>query len=596
MWKNPQELPIHLQPKKPSFRGISWVAIVTIVSIVVWWKSNSAFTILGVNISIPLPKNEQNPDSLCPIVNKLDPTNYIYNNFTLQKILHDEHFKNGSLKNLQKAVQVPTQIYDGMIIPNDSESSEKSSLDDRWKPFEVFHGYLKDTFPLVHKHLTLEKINKLGLVYTWEGSDSRKKPIMLAAHYDVVPVQPETLNQWTYPPFDGAYDGKYLYGRGVLDCKDLLVGLMETIELLLSEGSFEPQRTIILSFGYDEEAAGLGAEGISTHLLEKYGPSSFFQIIDEGETGFVEVEGDKYILPAISEKGHLNSILELYTPGGHSSVPPKHTSIGILSKVISLIEDEEFESIISNANPVLSHLQCVAEHSQTIDPLLRKTILKAHLNKNANRELLDYLSRDLLTKYTVTTSQAVDIIYGGVKSNALPEHASVLINHRIAVEESVASTREKVLSQVKTFAEQYDLGLVCDGEVILEKTEHGFFTYTTNEPLEPAPLTPVGDEIWDVYGGSLRYLYEDLISPGNNETYIFAPYIGTGNTDTKSYWDLTRNIFRYAPGIPNLDSNIHSVDEKLEFSSHLQIISFYYYYLQVVDQLADPKENIFGAQ
>ncbi|KAF7999535.1 hypothetical protein HF325_006211 [Metschnikowia pulcherrima] len=81
---------------------------------------------------------------------------------------------------------------------------------------------------------------------------------MLTAHYDVVPVQPETLNQWTFPPFDGAYDGRYVYGRGVSDCKDLLVGLLETVELLLSEDRFAPQRTIVLAFGYDEEAAGRG--------------------------------------------------------------------------------------------------------------------------------------------------------------------------------------------------------------------------------------------------------------------------------------------------------------------------------------------------
>lgn len=535
--------------------------------------------------------NDKNPDSLCPIVEKLNPEKYIYKSDTIDKVLHDESFRNQSIKKLLDSVRYPTQIYDDMVNPNVADTiDELYKIEPRWAEMEKFHGFLKETFPLVHKHLKLEKINKFALVYTWEGSDTEKKPIFLTAHYDVVPVQPETVNQWTYPPFTGGYDGKFVYGRGVSDCKDLLIGLLETVELLLSEDKFHPQRTIILGFGYDEEALGTGAQAISKHLIWKYGPDSIYQIIDEGNSGTTDYEGNTYILPATGEKGHLDSVIELFTPGGHSSVPPKHTSIGLLSKLVSEIEDKEFESILSNVNPVLNQLQCVAEHSSTVDKDLKKNILKANLNAEANGKVLDFLRNELLaSKYLVTTSQAVDIIEGGVKSNALPEHVSVLINHRIAIEESVASTGEKVVEQIVDFAKRYDLGVVYNGETIIEKTKNGYFNYSLVEPLEPAPVTPTGDEIWNVFGGSLRYLYEDLVFPERNDTFIFAPYISTGNTDTKSYWDLSRNIFRYAPGIETPNSNIHSIDEKLNFEGHTLIIAFYYYYLQVVDQLADPK-------
>lgn len=535
--------------------------------------------------------NDKNPDSLCPIVDKLNPKHYIYESDTIDKILHDATFRNQSMKKLLDSVRYPTQIYDDMINPNAAETVEELyKIEPRWAEMEKFHGFLEETFPLVHKHLKLEKINKFALVYTWQGSDSSKKPILLTAHYDVVPVQAETVDQWTYPPFTGGFDGKYLYGRGVSDCKDLLIGLLETIELLLSEDKFDPKRTIILGFGYDEEALGTGAFEISKHLISKYGSDSFFQIIDEGNSGLTEYEGNTYILPATGEKGHLDSVIELFTPGGHSSVPPRHTSIGLLSKLISKIEDKEFESIISNVNPVLNQLQCVAEHSPTVDKNLKKNILKAHLNSEANEKVLQFLTEELpLSKYLVTTSQAVDIVQGGVKSNALPEHVSVLINHRIAIEETVTSTARKVVDQIVEFANKYDLGVVFDGKILLEKTKNGYFNYSLVEPLEPAPVTPVGDEVWNVYGGALRFLYEDLVFPDKNETLIFAPYISTGNTDTKSYWDLTRNIFRYAPGLETPNSNIHSIDERLNFEGHTLIIAFYYYYLQVVDQLADPQ-------
>lgn len=571
------ELPIHLAAKQPSCHSrfakiaLACLALPTLFYYYHDWT-------IGMNMG------PSNPDSLCPIVEKIDLAKYTYESDTVATILHDEKFRNQSMEKLLSAVRYPTQVFDGMLNPNSADSlDELYDLEPQWAEFEKFHHYLNETFPLVHKHLKLEKINKFGLVYTWEGSNPEKKPIMLTAHYDVVPIQPATLDEWTFPPFEGGYDGKYVYGRGVSDCKDLLVGLMESVEILLSEGKFAPERTVILSFGYDEEAAGTGAQEIGKHLVAQYGKDSLFQIIDEGNSGYIEESGQKFILPATGEKGHLNSVIDIFTPGGHSSVPPEHTSIGYLAKLVALIEDKEFDSIITNVNPVLNQLQCVAEHSSTIDKSLKKNILNAHLDKSANAKVLEFMRQDLSSKYLVTTSQAVDIIAGGVKSNALPESATVLINHRIAVEETVASTGKKVLDQILAFAKKYDLGVIANDVVMKEKTKSGYINYVFNEPLEPAPITPVGDEIWNLFGGSLRHLYEDLVFPDKNDTFIVAPYISTGNTDTKSYWDLTPNIFRYSPGLPTPRGNIHSVDERLNFDGHLLVIAFYYYYLQVAD-------------
>lgn len=526
-----------------------------------------------------------NPDALCPAVPKIDSSKYNNNHKTIEKLLHDQYVRNASVDRLLNAVRIPTEIYDDMIDPSGAKTTkELFEKEPRWKPFAEFHQYLEKTFPLAHKHLKLEKINKFSLVYTWQGSNTDKKPLLLAAHYDVVPVQKETVDKWTFPPFEGGSDGTFLYGRGVSDCKNLLIGLLEAVEQLLGEGQFQPERTVILAFGYDEEALGFGAGAISEHLLLRYGEESILQIIDEGSAGFTEMAGRKFIIPATGEKGHLNSIIELYTPGGHSSVPPKHTAIGLLSRLIARIEDNEFSSIMTNANPVLSQLQCMAEHA-SIDSSLRKDILKAHLDVDANKRVLEYMSQTPLDKFLVTTSQAVDIVEGGVKSNALPEHASVLVNHRIAVEESVKSTSEKVLREIVDFAQKFDLGVIFENLVIVEPTEHGYFNYSLNEPLEPAPVTPRNDEVWDLFGGSLRHLYEDLVFPDNNETFVFSPYLDTGNTDTKSYWDLSKRIFRYSPGVPTPKGNIHSVDERTIIDGHMQLVAFYYYYLQVVDTL-----------
>lgn len=583
------ELPLHSKGASSSrkkvyslFIGINFILI--LCTLFSYGSDKSKPIKTPIDVFRTFMQEPHEPNSLCPIVPKIDPSDVLHDPDTINYILSDKSFHTSVRKKLLNAVKIPTEIFDGMENPQSVKSlKELYELDPRWKPFEKFHDYLEKTYPLVHKHLQLKKINKFGLVYTWKGKDTSKKPIMLTAHQDVVPVPHETIDQWTFPPFEGGFDGKYLYGRGVSDCKNLLIALMGTIELLLEEDKFKPQRTIILAFGYDEEAAGKGAEEISDYLVNKYGPDSILQIIDEGDEGYQEIEGVKLVLPATGEKGHLNSVIDLFTPGGHLSVPPKHTSIGIMSQLITKIEDKEFSPILTNNNPVLGQLYCLAEHSKILNKSIKGDILKAQIDQNANQRVVEYLSKDAETKYLITTSQAVDIIEGGVKSNALPEHVSVVVNSRIAVEENVNTVVSKLKADISTIADKFNLGLIIDNQEIIEPTEHGYFNYSLIESLEPAPVSPINGESWNIFGGSLRYLYEDLIFPDSNDTFIVAPFLSTGNTDTKSYWDLTRNIYRYQPSIATKNSNIHSIDEKLDFEGHFHIIAFYYYYLQLVD-------------
>ena len=583
------ELPLHSKGASSSrkkvyslFIGINFILI--LCTLFSYGSDESKPIKTPIDVFRTFMQEPHEPNSLCPIVPKIDPSDVLHNPDTINYILSDKSFHTSVRKKLLNAVKIPTEIFDGMENPQSVKSlKELYELDPRWKPFEKFHDYLEKTYPLVHKHLQLKKINKFGLVYTWKGKDTSKKPIMLTAHQDVVPVPHETIDQWTFPPFEGGFDGKYLYGRGVSDCKNLLIALMGTIELLLEEDKFKPQRTIILAFGYDEEAAGKGAEEISDYLVNKYGPDSILQIIDEGDEGYQEIEGVKLVWPATGEKGHLNSVIDLFTPGGHLSVPPRHTSIGIMSQLITKIEDKEFSPILTNNNPVLGQLYCLAEHSKILNKSIKRDILKAQIDQNANQRVVEYLSKDAETKYLITTSQAVDIIEGGVKSNALPEHVSVVVNSRIAVEENVNTVVSKLKADILTIADKFNLGLIIDNQEIIEPTEHGYFNYSLIESLEPAPVSPINGESWNIFGGSLRYLYEDLIFPDSNDTFIVAPFLSTGNTDTKSYWDLTRNIYRYQPSIATKNSNIHSIDEKLDFEGHFHIIAFYYYYLQLVD-------------
>lgn len=98
----------------------------------------------------------------------------------------------------------------------------------------------------------METVNEYSLLFTVEGSNTDLKPYLLAAHLDVVPVE---ASDWDFPAFEGLIEGGFVYGRGAVDIKSLVMSILEALELLIAHG-FRPKRSFYVAFGHDEEVTG----------------------------------------------------------------------------------------------------------------------------------------------------------------------------------------------------------------------------------------------------------------------------------------------------------------------------------------------------
>jgi hypothetical protein len=65
--------------------------------------------------------------------------------------------------------------------------------------------------------------------------------MLLMGHLDVVPVEAGTDKEWVYPPFEGRIADGYIWGRGAMDDKASVFGILEAVEILLEE-EFKPQQ------------------------------------------------------------------------------------------------------------------------------------------------------------------------------------------------------------------------------------------------------------------------------------------------------------------------------------------------------------------
>uniref|UniRef100_A0A8D1CPT0 Peptidase M20 dimerisation domain-containing protein n=1 Tax=Sus scrofa TaxID=9823 RepID=A0A8D1CPT0_PIG len=230
-------------------------------------------------------------------------------------------------------------------IPSQFSQEERVAMKEAlkvWLSLSLFFIPLLLVFPTVFKtsFIRHEVVGEYSHLFTVHGSDPSLQPYMLLAHIDVVPAPDEG---WDVPPFSGLERNGFIYGRGTIDNKNSLMGILQALELLLIR-NYIPRRSFFIALGHDEEVMGVnGAQKISA-LLQARGVQLAF-IVDEGSfifDGFIPGLKNPFAMVAVSQKGLINLMLQVNTTPGHSSAPPKETSIGILTAAVNRLMERNF--------------------------------------------------------------------------------------------------------------------------------------------------------------------------------------------------------------------------------------------------------------
>jgi carboxypeptidase PM20D1 len=403
---------------------------------------------------------------------------------------------------------------------------------------DAFVDWLATAYPRVHASLSREKIGQ-SLLFVWKGSDPALTPLLLMGHYDVVPVEPGTESKWEQPPFFGAVAGGHVWGRGTLDDKLTVISLLESADLLLSEG-FKPRRTIYFAFGHDEEAGGSGAAQMAKLLASR--GVKFDAVIDEG--GLVTIDSVQgapkpVALVGIAEKGSASVELSASGKGGHSSMPPPRTEVGAIAAAVAAVQDKPFRAGVRGAS---AHtFRWLAPEM----PFGRRLVM-------ANLWLFEPLlvaQTKTSTSFNATlrTTTAPTVISGGVKDNVIPSHARAVINFRILPGDTTAS----VLAHVKN--------AVNDPHVTARLTGLG---------VDPSPVS-------DPAAPQFRALQQTIASVFPNA--LVAPYLVVGATDARHFAALSPNVYRFMPvTIRDADlARIHGTNERVAVHDFFEAIRFY---------------------
>lgn len=408
------------------------------------------------------------------------------------------------------------------------------------KPFLDLHEYLRASYPLVHGALTREVINGYSLLYTWKGSDTTQPPMLLMGHMDVVPIEPGTEGKWKYPPFSGTVADGMVWGRGAIDDKVGVLSVLEAVELLLSQG-FQPRRTVYLAFGHDEELGGRRGAAALAAELEKRSPRLAF-LVDEGgmiSDGLIPGVSARVGLVGVVEKASNSIELTVERAGGHSSIPPNHTAVGILAQAITRLEDQQMPA----------RLTPVAERMFTsMAPYMPfgQRVLMANLWLTRPLVVAGMV-RDERAASMVRTSTAVTMTSGSPKQNVLPIRARAVVNFRVLPGDRPNDVMQHVVS------------------VIGDTSVHARFL---GPPIDPSPVADYDSPEFKLLGQTLAAADSGTIT---------VPFLLTGGTDTRHYEKLTRNVFRFAPVrvTGELVAGAHGTNERIREADFVRCVRFF---------------------
>ncbi len=406
--------------------------------------------------------------------------------------------------------------------------------------FDKFLTYIRASYPLIYQRLKYQTFNQYGMLYEWKGRNPALKPVLLMAHYDVVPVIQGTQRMWKRPPFAGVVEDGYLYGRGTLDDKMSVMGLLESIEYLLKT-DFQPERTLFLAFGQDEETTGkLGAQTIAANLKKR--SIALEYVLDEG--GVIKPEGvsganKPVALIGISEKGYLSLELTAIGKGGHSSMPPAQTSIGMVAEAVSKLEHNPFpDRLDGGVDQLLDYLASEVSFGQRIifanqwlfGPLIKQSLAKT---KSGNA--------------TLRTTTAPTIFKAGAKDNVLPIDAVATVNFRLLPGDTV----DGVIERVKEIIDNDSITVS-----ILGKGNN------------PVPLANTETTAFLTIHKTIKSVFPDV---------LVAPYVMLGATDSKYYSALTSSIYRFTPlALSDAETaGIHGTNERIRIKDYQAMIWFY---------------------
>jgi acetylornithine deacetylase/succinyl-diaminopimelate desuccinylase-like protein len=300
-----------------------------------------------------------------------------------------------------------------------------------------------------------------NLVARYKGN-GKKRPLLLIAHVDVVPVEGQP---WTVRPFALTEKDGYLYGRGVNDDKGM-AAVIEALALEIARTKPVLSRDVIFALTAGEETGGApGARFLAQNRKDLVDAEI---ALNEGSGERLDDSGEHVIEVGIgaAEKTFQDYKVVVHGKGGHSSMPPADAD-PVLTLARALVKIAEFRF---PARVIDATREELALEAKLDPPPLAGA--EAHVAATGVVSAADeaVLVKDAAVNADLRTTCVTTQLAGSPQDNVLPTSAEATVNCRIMPDETIAATLQTLRK------------VVADPNVVVEPV--GDFGSGPSSPVE----------------------------------------------------------------------------------------------------------------
>lgn len=256
--------------------------------------------------------------------------------------------------------------------------------------------------------------------------DGTKRPVLLAAHADVVGVEPE---KWSVDPFAGVVKDGYVWGRGAIDFKGGMAVFVQSaldIARQVQTSGRRLKRDLIVLIEADEEG---GTYNTSTLAQQAWDKIDCEFALNEGGWIIQNAQGKVlYVSVSTADKSGISLLLRAKGTSTHSSMPLADNAIYRLARALTKLaaydtkvklnaSTKEFFLTLSKVSeePMKTHFRNLVEGTPEQVQTADKAI-------SASDALLHAIMRNTI---------APVFLNAGFRGNVIPGSADATINFRV---------------------------------------------------------------------------------------------------------------------------------------------------------------------